>query len=40
LYLKKYLQTGEKRVIGKYRELPAKRKDGSEFPIQLGTYLW
>lgn len=38
LYIKKYLRTGETRVIGKYRELPAKRKDGSEFPIQLGTW--
>lgn len=37
LYLKKYLRTGETRVIGKYRELPAKRKDGSEFPIQLAV---
>eukprot|EP00540_Astrosyne_radiata_P004844 CAMPEP_0116829982 /NCGR_PEP_ID=MMETSP0418-20121206/4513_1 /TAXON_ID=1158023 /ORGANISM="Astrosyne radiata, Strain 13vi08-1A" /LENGTH=268 /DNA_ID=CAMNT_0004459041 /DNA_START=492 /DNA_END=1296 /DNA_ORIENTATION=+ len=35
-YLKRYLQTGETKVMGKKRELPAKRKDGSEFPIELG----
>ncbi|CAB9510700.1 Sensor protein FixL [Seminavis robusta] len=37
LYLKRYLRTGETRVIGKFRELPARRKDGSEFPIQLAV---
>ena len=37
LYIKRYIRTGETRVIGKYRELPAKRKDGSEFPIQLAV---
>lgn len=36
MYIKKYLATGEKRVMGKRRELIAKRKDGSEFPIELG----
>eukprot|EP00567_Pseudictyota_dubia_P018336 CAMPEP_0197434062 /NCGR_PEP_ID=MMETSP1175-20131217/1839_1 /TAXON_ID=1003142 /ORGANISM="Triceratium dubium, Strain CCMP147" /LENGTH=1187 /DNA_ID=CAMNT_0042962649 /DNA_START=285 /DNA_END=3848 /DNA_ORIENTATION=- len=36
-YLKRYLQTGEKRVMGKKdRKLIAKRKNGSEFPISLG----
>mmetsp|Transcript_23634 Transcript_23634/g.55014 ORF Transcript_23634/g.55014 Transcript_23634/m.55014 type:complete len:369 (+) Transcript_23634:101-1207(+) len=35
-YLKRYLKTGETRVMGSKRELPAKRKDGSEFPIELG----
>lgn len=35
-YLKRYLQTGETRAMGKKRELPARRKDGSEFPIELG----
>ena len=35
-YLSRYLATGEKRVMGKSRELPARRKDGSEFPIRLG----
>ena len=37
LYIKKYIRTGETRVIGKYRELPAKRKDGTEFTIQLAV---
>ena len=35
IYLRHYLRTGEANVIGKYRELPAKRKDGTEFLIQL-----
>jgi len=36
-YLKRYMNTGEKRVIGKKRTLSAVRKDGSEFPIELGV---
>ena len=35
-YLAWYLTTGEKRVMGKSRELPARKKDGTEFPIELG----
>ena len=35
-YLKRYLKTGETRAMGKKRELPARRKDGTEFPIELG----
>jgi len=35
-YLKSFIKTGEKRVMGKKRELPARRKDGTEFPIELG----
>ena len=35
-YIARYLQTGEKRVMGKVRELPARRKDGSKFLIELG----
>ena len=35
-YLERYLRTGEKRVMGKKRELKARRKDGSEFFIELG----
>lgn len=35
-YLENYLRTGEKRVMGKKRELKARRKDGSEFYIELG----
>jgi len=34
-YMERYLQTGERRVMGTKRELPARRKDGSEFIIQL-----
>jgi PAS domain S-box-containing protein len=34
-YLELYLQTGEARVMEKKRELPARRKGGSEFIIQL-----
>ncbi|CAB9499682.1 Sensor protein FixL [Seminavis robusta] len=36
-YIKKYLETGDTQVIGKQRELPARRKDGSEYPIQLAV---
>jgi len=35
-YLKRYLRTREKRVMGKKRELLARRKDGSTFFIELG----
>jgi PAS domain S-box-containing protein len=34
-YLRRYQQTGEKRIIGARRELLARRKDGSTFPIDL-----
>jgi PAS domain S-box-containing protein len=34
-YLRRYLQTGNKHVIGASRELYARRKDGSIFPIHL-----
>jgi PAS domain-containing protein len=34
-YLERYLRTGEARVMGSKRELSARRKDGSEFIIQL-----
>ena len=33
--LKRFLETGEAHVIGKRLELPAKRKDGSEFQSEL-----
>ena len=35
-YLARYLATREKRVMGMKRELPAKKKNGSEFIIELG----
>jgi PAS domain S-box-containing protein len=34
-YLTRYLQTGQKHIIGVGRELEARRKDGSIFPIHL-----
>jgi len=34
-YLANYLKTGESRIIGKPRELPGRRKDGSTFPLIL-----
>src|SRR5229473_1376556 len=38
--LKRYLETGEARVIGKTVELAAKRKDGTEFPVELSLSSW
>jgi PAS domain S-box-containing protein len=34
-YLKRYLKTGEKRVVDQIREVTGLRKDGSAFPIEL-----
>lgn len=34
-YIQHYLQTGQARIIGIGREVPAMRKDGSIFPIRL-----
>jgi len=34
-YLRRYLQTGQKHIIGQGRELEARRKDGSIFPMHL-----
>jgi PAS domain S-box-containing protein len=34
-YLAQYLQTGEKHIIGGSRELEARHKDGSIFPVHL-----
>ncbi len=36
-YIKRFLRTGEARVLGQQRELEAKRRDGSFFPMILGV---
>lgn len=36
-YIERFLQTRERRIIGRRREVTAKRKDGSLFPIDLAV---
>ncbi|MEZ5709950.1 MAG: PAS domain S-box protein [Blastomonas sp.] len=36
-FIDDFLETGEKKVIGKTRELIARRKDGTTFPIELNV---
>ena len=36
-YIQRYVETGERRIIGIGRELVGKRRDGSEFPMDLSV---
>ncbi|CAB9510368.1 Sensor protein FixL (Partial), partial [Seminavis robusta] len=36
-YLQRYMETGQKRVIGQKRQVKARRKDGTELEVELGV---
>lgn len=36
-FIRRYIDTGERHIIGIGREVTARRKDGSEFPIELAV---
>src|SRR5271157_1489072 len=36
-HVARYIQTGERRIIGFGREIPAQRKDGTVFPMEIGV---
>ena len=36
-YMQRYVESGEKHIIGRKRHVKARRKDGSEFEIELGV---
>lgn len=38
--LERYRATGEALLVGEPHELPARRRDGSEFPIELSLAVW
>ena len=37
MYMKRYLETGVSHVLGRKRHVKCRRKDGSEFDVELGV---